>query len=129
MYKKDYIYEKYHNLPAMTSIYEYLLTGRCDELSGPHGAYNLYEDEVRKDTVISQLNTVIANLEQIKQNQYMLYQQVKTVQSELMQINNEIRQVKGYTVSIAQFTALNAYYAELTARNTGIAAAYHIMNG
>ena len=129
LYKIDFIYEKYHNLPAMTSIYEYLLTGRCDELSGPHGAYNLYEDEVRKDTVIAQLNTVIANLEQIKQNQYMLYQQVKTVQSELMQINNEVRQVKGYTVNIAQFTALNAYYSELTARNTGISAAYHIMNG
>ena len=71
---KELIYPKYHNLPALTSIYEYLVTGRCDELTGPHGAYNLYEDEVRKDTVISQLNLVIDNLEKIKQNQYMLYQ-------------------------------------------------------
>lgn len=32
------IYPKYHNLPALTSIYEYFITGRCDELTGPHGA-------------------------------------------------------------------------------------------
>ena len=68
VYAKNTIYPKYRNLPALTSIYEYYVTGRCEELSGPYGAYNLYEDEVRKDKIISQLNTVIANLEQIKQN-------------------------------------------------------------
>ena len=57
---------------------------------GPHGAYNMYEDEMRKDTVISQLNTVIANLEQIKQNQYMLYQQVKAIQNTASEIGNEL---------------------------------------
>lgn len=62
LYAMDVIYPKYRNLPALTSIYEYFITGRCDELSGPYGAYNLYEDEVRKDTVISQLNAVIENL-------------------------------------------------------------------
>lgn len=74
VYSKNIIYPKYRNLPALTSIYEYYVTGRCEELSGPYGAYNLYEDEVRKDKVISQLNTIIANLEQIKQNQYKLYE-------------------------------------------------------
>ena len=83
LYKKGVIYEKYQTLPALTSIYEYFLTGRCEELSGAHGAYNVYEDEVRKDTVISQLNAVIENLEQIKQNQYMLYQTVKEIQAEV----------------------------------------------
>ena len=61
VYAKNIIYPKYRNLPALTSIYEYYVTGRCEELSGPYGAYNLYEDEVRKDKIISQLNTVIAN--------------------------------------------------------------------
>lgn len=63
LYSLGVIYPKYCNLPALTSIYEYYMTGRCEELTGPHGAYNLYEDELRKDTVISQLNTVIENLE------------------------------------------------------------------
>lgn len=125
-YGNDVIYPKYRTLPALTSIYEYFVTGRCTELTGPHGAYNLYEDELRKDTVISQLNTVIENLEQIKQNQYMLYQQVKAIQENTNSIASELRQIKGYTVQIAQLTALNAYYAALNERNTRITMYYHL---
>lgn len=120
LYSQDVIYAKYRNLPALTSIYEYLITGRCEGLTGPHGAYNLYEDEVRKDIVISQLSVVIENLEQIKQNQYMLYQQVKEIQKTTDSIESELRQIKGYTVQLASLSALNAYYAALTERNTRI---------
>lgn len=126
LYELDEIYPKYRNLPALTSIYEYLVTGRCDSLTGPHGAYNLYEDELRKDTVISQLNTVIENLEKIKQNQYMLYQQVKEIQKNTSVIASELKQIKGYTVQIAQLTALNTYYAGLNERNTRIMMYYHL---
>lgn len=125
-YASEIIYPKYRTLPALTSIYEYFMTGRCTELTGPHGAYNLYEDELRKDTVISQLNTVIENLEQIRQNQYMLYQQVKAIQENTAVIASELKQIKGYTVQIAQLTALNAYYAALTERNTRITMYYHL---
>ena len=125
-YASDVIYPKYRTLPALTSIYEYFMTGRCSELTGPHGAYNLYEDELRKDTVISQLNTVIENLEQIRQNQYMLYQQVKAIQENTAVIASELKQIKGYTVQIAQLTALNAYYAALNERNTRITMYYHL---
>lgn len=126
LYELDEIYPKYRNLPALTSIYEYLVTGRCDSLTGPHGAYNLYEDELRKDTVISQLNTVIENLEKIKQNQYMLYQQIKEIKKNTSVIASELKQIKGYTVQIAQLTALNTYYAGLNERNTRIMMYYHL---
>lgn len=129
LYKKDFVYSKYHNLPALTSIYEYIITGRCEELSGPHGAYNLYEDEVRKDMVISQLNTIIDNLEQIKQNQFLLYQKVSDIQTEMSVIKAEMGRIEGFTYQIAQFSALNAYYSALTARNTEITMAYHLLNG
>lgn len=125
-YASEIIYPKYRTLPALTSIYEYFMTGRCTELTGPHGAYNLYEDELRKDTVISQLNTVIENLEQIRHNQYMLYQQVKAIQENTATIASELQQIKGYTVQIAQLTALNAYYAALTERNTRITMYHHL---
>lgn len=119
-YSKDIIYPKYQTLPALTSIYEYLITGRCEELTGPHGAYNLYEDEVRKDTIISRLDAVIENLEQIRNSQYMLYQQVKTIQEDTQAIASELAQIKGCTLSIAQLSAMTAYYAKLTERNTRI---------
>lgn len=125
-YSNDIIYPKYRTLPALTSIYEYFITGRCEELTGPHGAYNMYEDEMRKDTVISQLNKVIENLEQIKQNQYMLYEQVCAIQQNTAAIRSELAQIKGYTIQIAQLSALNAYYAARTERNTRILMYYHL---
>lgn len=118
LYALDVVYPKYHNLPALTSIYEYLITGRCEELAGAHGAYNLYEDEVRKDTVISQLNTVIENLEQIKQNQYMLYEQVVGIQQATRAIAVELYQIKGYTACLTELTALNTYYSGIAAANS-----------
>lgn len=126
-YALDVIYPKYQNLPALTSIYEYFITGRCEELIGPHGAYNMYEDEMRKDTVISQLNTVIANLEQIKQNQYMLYQQVKAIQNTASEIGNELAQIRGYTAALTELSAMNAYYNAVSARNSRIMTAYHLL--
>lgn len=127
LYARDVIYPKYQNLPALTSIYEYFITGRCEELIGPHGAYNMYEDEMRKDTVISQLNTVIANLEQIKQNQYMLYQQVKAIQNTASEIGNELAQIRGYTAALTELSAMNAYYNAVSARNSRIMTAYHLL--
>ena len=118
LYSLDVIYPKYRTLPALTSIYEYLVTGRCEELSGAHGAYNLYEDEIRKDTVISQLNTVIENLEQIKQNQYMLYEQVKGIQQNTRAIAAELYQIKGYAACLTDLAALTAFYSGVAATNT-----------
>ena len=124
VYAKNIIYPKYRNLPALTSIYEYYVTGRCEELSGPYGAYNLYEDEVRKDKIISQLNTVIANLEQIKQNQYKLYEQVCQIQSNTNRMVRELNAIKGYVIELTNLTALNTYYNGVTALNTRIMTSY-----
>ena len=124
VYSKNSIYPKYRNLPALTSIYEYYVTGRCEELSGPYGAYNLYEDEVRKDKIISQLNTVIANLEQIKQNQYKLYEQICQIQSNTNRMVWELNAIKGYVIELTNLTALNTYYNGVTALNARIMTSY-----
>ena len=124
VYAKNIIYPKYRNLPALTSIYEYYVTGRCEELSVPYGAYNLYEDEVRKDKIISQLNTVIANLEQIKLNQYKLYEQVCQIQSNTNRVVRELNAIKGYVIELTNLTALNTYYNGVTALNTRIMTSY-----
>ena len=128
LYNKDFVYAKYRNLPALTSIYEYFITGRCAELQGAHGAYNMYEDEVRKDTVISQLNTVIEHLEQIKQNQFLLYQQVSLIQKQLRTVEYELYQIRDYASSITQLSALTAYYTALNERNTNAIMACSLMS-
>lgn len=47
------VFPKYRNLIAYASFYEYLESGRCDSLSGVNGAYNLYEAELKQNTVIA----------------------------------------------------------------------------
>ena len=62
---------------AVSSFYEYISSGRCETLEGPNGAYNLYENEIRMNTVIEKLNNVIESLEEIKQNQFMIYSAIQ----------------------------------------------------
>ena len=112
-YSVDVIFPKYRNLPALTSIYEYLASGRCDELTGPNGAYNLYELELRQNTVISQLNTIISNLEQIQQNQQMLYRELVQITQNTRKIVGELSAIRNYTYAMAEFTALNAIIVAL----------------
>lgn len=72
-YALDIVHPKYRNLVAMNQICEYIETGRCYELTGHDGAYNLYESELRANRIIAQLDKVNDNLELVKQNQYMIY--------------------------------------------------------
>ena len=76
IYSANVIYPKYRNLVAVTTIYEYLASGRCDTLEGADGAYNLYEMELRQNIIIGQLSSVLDSLEQIKNNQFTLYKEI-----------------------------------------------------
>lgn len=127
LYSVNVIYPKYRNLPALTCIYEYLVTGRCDELAGPHGAYNLYEDEVRQNMVISQLNAIMENLEQIKGNQYLLYEQLTKIRRENEEITHELRMIHGYAAALTEISSFNAYYAAIAAGNSAALAYYQTL--
>jgi len=78
LYEEGVIYPKYQNLVAVSTIYEYLASGRCDRLEGPNGAYNLYEMELRQNIIIGKLSTITEHLEQIKENQYTLYYEIQS---------------------------------------------------
>lgn len=126
------IFPKYRNIVAYTTMYEYFVTGRCDSLEGPTGAYNLYESEVRANMIISQLSTVISSLEKIKDNQYMLYNELQNVNRQLDSLNSttanmanmmasmqgDIATIADNSDAIAYNTAKTAYYSELNAKLT-----------
>lgn len=75
LYSMNVIYTNYRDLFALSSIYEYLNSGRCYELEGPHGAYNLYEQERRSDWFSSTIRT----LENIDKRQSVLYRELDTM--------------------------------------------------
>lgn len=55
---------------------EYLASGRCYSLEGHEGAYNIYENELRQNTIINQLDGITSKLDSIKSNQYLLYNSI-----------------------------------------------------
>lgn len=129
LYAYGIVFEKYRNLVAISSIYEYLASGRCASLDGHEGAYNIYENEIRMDRVVSQLDIVIDSLEKIQQNQYMIYSAIQEVNSQLATLNSKMStavdslkhietsatDMKAYMKTIADNTAVIAYNTERTA--------------
>lgn len=107
-YGSNVVFPKYRNMVAMTMINEYLMSGRCYELEGPNGAYNLYEMELRQNIIIGQLSSIITNLEQIRENQYSLYQ-------EMVKANNTVESILRSVKGVEENTRLTAYFTGVTA--------------
>lgn len=115
-YDKGLLYGKYRNFVAVCSICEYLESGRCSELGGPDGAYNLFEQEIRANMVITQLGSILSKLDRIQANQAMLYDAISTgnrLTSQLIERTNESIRLGEYN---AQQNAITAYNTQQTAR-------------
>lgn len=108
LYNYDVIFPKYRNLVAISSIKEYLESGRCYELEGPDGAYNMYEMELRQNLIIDKLTDIVENLNEIKENQYLLYQSLNEANEKIDYIMNDIE-------NLNSTASLNAYYSQISA--------------
>ncbi len=123
-YAYNIIFPKYRNLEALSSIYEYLMTGRCNSLQGSNGAYNLYETELRQNIIIAKLDYVINQLEQIKNSQFMLYESVKKVQDSLKSIAGKMEAACSALYSMQDNTGRILTNSEVIANNTSVMAYY-----
>lgn len=108
MYEGGIIFGKYHDFVAISSFYEYLSSGRCTSLDGTQGAYNLYENEIRMDAIITQLGTVVECLEEIQKNQYVIYSAIKEATNEIKTLNNTMGKIEQNTRITAFYTKKNA---------------------
>lgn len=117
LYAQDIIHPKYRNFLAIAQIYEYFDTGRCIELVGANGAYNLYEQELRQNTIIDRLDVIVSQLQML--NRTMAY-----VASAISESNSILRNISSTLRSIETNTALTAYNSQCIAHNTRIASQY-----
>lgn len=108
LYSQNVIFPKYRNMVAITTINEYLMSGRCYELEGPNGAYNLYEMELRQNIIVGQLSKIVGSLEQIRNNQFMLYQEIVKANSTIKDILSEVHGVNNNTKLTAYFSGVTA---------------------
>lgn len=122
LYNYNIIFEKYRNLVALSTIYEYLMAGRCISLEGANGAYNLYESELRANIIISQLNNVLESLEAIKEKQYMIYSEIQKVNSSLRRLESTMETAVESLSTIEVNTQTMTQYMEVVTKNSNVIA-------
>lgn len=117
-YSANVIFPKYRGLIQVASFYEYLTSGRCEDLTGVHGAYNKYEEECRQNLIIEKLDTIIQQLESIKNNQFMLYQAINNQTQAVNSLNGNVQNALDRMDSIQAIQYVQAYNQEILARNS-----------
>lgn len=122
LYSYNIVFGKYRNLVALSSFYEYLMSGRCSSLEGPNGAYNIFETEIRANQIISQLSDVINSLEQIKSNQYIAYSQLSEMNTSLAKLDRSMDNAVASLSSIEQSGQTIENYLERVAKNSDVIA-------
>ena len=117
MYSENIIYQKYRNIQALSYIYEYLDSKRCDTLEGPNGAYSIYETEVRLDTIITKLDEVISRLGRIVNKQSNLYHAIQRMQGDFTHFIEKIEEGTGKLDEIISNTEITAHASKIIESN------------
>lgn len=128
LYDVDVLFPKYRNLVAVCSLYEYFISGRFTSLTGPDGAYNRYETEVRLDRIITKLDKIISQLDDIKANQYMLWDALQEGNRLTQKLVDESVKQSRLAERTAENTALAAHHAQIAANNAEACAWIGIAN-
>ena len=86
MYSYDILEEKYRNIVAVASIYEYLKHERTRSLQrvgSDEGAYNIFESEVRLNKIITNTDIIIQKLDVVIENQRELANTMRNAQNSI----------------------------------------------
>ena len=86
LYTRSTIHPKYQNWVAAATFYEYIDIGRCYELKGPDGAYNLYERELIANKIVGSLSAIQSNTGAIYSSQSFLRKEVSSIRRTVEQI-------------------------------------------
>ena len=124
MYSCDIVFEKYRDIVSVATFYEYLSAGRCQGLEGSDGAYNLYENEIRMNLVVSQLSQVVATLEQIKNNQFVICSTLDEMDGKLSNISGSMDKALSSLSNIETGVSNINKTSEIIAYNTECTAYY-----
>ncbi len=102
------IYQSYHDIVPICQFIQYLESGRCSDLTGPHGCYNLYEQELRQNLIISNLMQIGKDIKTIQNNQVMMYKTLSSIDSKMgelvsigAKINKNLEDISGNVEAIA----------------------------
>lgn len=122
LYSLDIIFPKYRHMVAIITMLEYFESGRCEQLTGGHGAYDTYSYEEKQNIIIGKLDVVIDMLNDIRNTQYLLYEAIQEANDTANRIYAQSERIIESNGRIAENTALTAYNTDIIRQNTTISA-------
>lgn len=108
LYGKGVLPEKYRNMVAVTTMYEYLHTKRCNMIEGHGGIYDTYEKDYQQGLIIKNLIEINSKLDVVISNQQILHREMSVVNSQLRDIRTDISNIEKHTANIEQSSAVSA---------------------
>lgn len=120
IYAVGIIHPKYRNLVAIASFYDYFDTGRCNTLTGPNGAYAIYEEELRFQRIESRLDVIISKLDEIIDNQQYLGELMRDANDTLHRIDQTNNRMMKSMNRISENAELIAYNSSCSAKSLSV---------
>lgn len=140
------LHPNYRGFIPISIIFGYFDTGRCSQLEGHEGAYNLYEDEKMKGMIIEKLDLISKQINKL--NGTMLYvgktieecnsrlaelevgsqAVIRSLEKNSSNITNQLNEISSNAKTIETNTANAEYYAKIGARITAFNTTYNLLN-
>lgn len=128
-YSLNVVYPKYRKMVYMCQIYEYLASGRCETLTGPYGAYNMLENDIKYNIIIEKLDNIISKLDSIIENQRELYNAIQECNRSVNNLHNTLQSIaadyENTSQSISDRLNTIEYNTRITAQCTQYTALYN----
>lgn len=118
IYGLNVLPEKYRNLCAVATFYEYLTTRRCDSITGHGGIYDTYETERLQLAQLEQMVMMNERLSRIEDYQRLIYQELQQANESLREIRSSLIDIQATNREISKNTALIAESSRQTAAAT-----------
>lgn len=115
IYAEDVLPQKYQNLRAVATLYEYLETGRCNTIQGLGGIYSTYELEQVQLAQLEQMIQMNERLSRIEDNQRYICQELRKANMTLSNISSSLSAIERTNSEIAKNTAISAAANQQTA--------------
>lgn len=118
LYSYNIISHKYRNVAAVFSLYEFIESGRCDNLEGYDGAYNLYEELVSKKIVMDKLDDIIENIDEVSHTQHNLCTAILDCNKNVDELCNQMFSTTKALKALNDNVEINNFYNGITEQNT-----------
>lgn len=115
IYSCNALPDKYRNLTAVVTLYEYLQTGRCNTIQGHGGIYDTYETERIHLAQLQQMIEINQRLSNIEDNQRYICRELRQVNNTLSHISSTLGEIEKTNARIAENTAISAAANQQTA--------------